>query len=100
MHGVCTSRRESHPLLRVSIYRVRHLPGYLGWVELDLGCSTILLGQLVATEAAHQPGELPKSKLTQPSRSPDAPDCTISRKKGKKVIHDLNLTRPFPKGER
>ena len=24
--------------------RVRHLPGYLGWVDLDLGCSTILFG--------------------------------------------------------
>ena len=47
----------------------------LGWVELDLGCSTILLGQLSATEAANQLGELPKSKSTQPSRSPDAPDC-------------------------
>ena len=23
---------------------------YLGWVDLDLGCSTILLGQKVATE--------------------------------------------------
>ena len=22
-----------------------HLPGYLGWVDLDLGCSTILIGQ-------------------------------------------------------
>ena len=26
-------------------YRVRRLPGYLGWVDIDLGCSTILLGQ-------------------------------------------------------
>ena len=24
---------------------IRRLPGYLGWVDLDLGCSTILLGQ-------------------------------------------------------
>ena len=48
----------------------------LGWVELDLGCSTILLGQLVATEAAYKPGELPTSKSTQPSRKPDAPDCS------------------------
>ena len=38
----------------------------LGWVDLDFGCSTILLGQQIATVAAHQPGELPKSKSTQP----------------------------------
>ena len=49
----------------------------LGWVDLDFGCSTILLGQYLATISAHQPGELPKSKSTQPSPSPDAPDCTI-----------------------
>ena len=42
-------------------------PGGLGLVDLDMGCSTILLGQWVATVAAHQPGELPKSKSTQPS---------------------------------
>ena len=40
-------------------------PRRLGFVDLDLGCSTTLLGQLVATVAAHQPGELPKSKSTQ-----------------------------------
>ena len=33
-----------------------------GFVDFDLGCSTILLGQKVSTVAAHQPGELPKSK--------------------------------------
>ena len=27
------------------IYRVGHLVVQLGWVDLDLGCSTILLGQ-------------------------------------------------------
>ena len=26
-------------------YRVTLVVGYLGWVDLDLGCSTILLGQ-------------------------------------------------------
>ena len=36
---------------------------YMGWVDLDLGCCTALLGQQVATVAAHQPGELPKSIL-------------------------------------
>ena len=42
-------------------------PGGLaqGFVDLDLGCSTILLGQYVATVAAHLPGELPKSKSQQ-----------------------------------
>ena len=29
----------------VSVYRVRHLVANLGWVDFDLGCSTILLGQ-------------------------------------------------------
>ena len=27
------------------LYRVTHLVANLGWVDLDLGCSTILLGQ-------------------------------------------------------
>ena len=39
---------------------------YMGWVDLDLGCCTALLGLQVATVAAHQPGELPKSESTQP----------------------------------
>ena len=30
---------------RSRIYRVGHLVVQLGWVDLDLGCSTILLGQ-------------------------------------------------------
>ena len=61
-------------LLLMSQYRVTLVVEYLGWVDLDLGCSTILLGQYVATVAAHQPGELPKSKSTnlgiQPPKSP------------------------------
>ena len=45
-------------------YKVGLLIWQLGWVDLDLECSNILLGQLVAPVAAHQPGELPKSKST------------------------------------
>ena len=41
-------------------------PGGLGLVDLDFGCSTILLGQYVATVVARQQGELPKSKSPQP----------------------------------
>ena len=33
------------PLQMSSLYRVGHLVVQLGWVDLDLGCSTILLGQ-------------------------------------------------------
>ena len=40
--------------------------GDTGWVDLDFGCCTVLLGQQVATVTANQPGELPKSKSTQP----------------------------------
>ena len=28
-----------------ALYRVTHLVANLGWVDLDLGCSNILLGQ-------------------------------------------------------
>ena len=47
-------------------YRVTLVVEYLGWVDLNLECSTILLGQYVTTVAANQPGELSKSKSTQP----------------------------------
>ena len=55
------------PLKRASAYtyRVTLVVEYLGWFDLVLECSTILLGQLIATVAAHQPGELPKSKSTK-----------------------------------
>ena len=49
------------------LYRVILVVSELGWVDLDLRCSTILLGQLVATIAAHQPGEHLKSKSTHPN---------------------------------
>ena len=39
----------------------------MGWVDLDLRCSTILLGQYVATVSAHQLREHLKSKSTQPN---------------------------------
>ena len=49
---------------------------YLGWVDLDLGCSTILLGQEVATGAAYQPGNSPNlSQPNQGTRPPESP-CT------------------------
>ena len=47
----------------------------LGWVELDFGCSTILLGQQVATEAAHQPENSPNPSQPNPSPRGDAPPC-------------------------
>ena len=44
-----TRRLEWNWFLRSSdeecLYRVGMVVGYLGWVDLDLGCSTILLGQ-------------------------------------------------------
>ena len=50
----------------LNMYRVDHHVSDLGWVDLDLVCSTTQLGQELVTIAAHQPGELPKSKSTQP----------------------------------
>ena len=38
------------------LYRVAHLLADLGWVDLDLGYFTTLLGQQIAAVAAHQPG--------------------------------------------
>ena len=52
------------------LYRVTLVVEYLGWVDFDLGCSTILLGQLIATVAGRQPGELPKSKSTNHGTRP------------------------------
>ena len=49
----------------------------LGWVDLDLGCSTILLGQQVATVPAHQLRELPKSKSTKPRSATTCPAMYI-----------------------
>ena len=47
-------------------YRVRHLPGCLGWVDLDLGSSP---GWWAATVAIYCPSRMvehPKSKSTKP----------------------------------
>ena len=38
-------RRGEIPAVRKGLYRVTLVVEYLGWVDLDLGCSTILLGQ-------------------------------------------------------
>ena len=53
---------------------------YLGWVDFYLGCSTILFGQWVATVAAHQQGELPKSSSSKPCRQTDSilGPCSLS----------------------
>ena len=40
-------------------------PRGLGWVDLDLGCSTVLLGQHQSCSTAQRPVEHPKSKSTQ-----------------------------------
>ena len=38
----------------------------LGWVDLDLGCSTVLIGQHRSCRTAQRPVEHPTSKSTQP----------------------------------
>ena len=48
------------------MYRVTMVFLDLGCVDLDWGCSTVLLGQWVSTVKAHQPGEPPKPNSTQP----------------------------------
>ena len=49
----------------------------LGWVDLDLGSSPGWWADTVATYCQSRMVEHPKSKSTQPSPSPDAPDCTV-----------------------
>ena len=48
----------------------------LGWVDLDLGSSPGWGADTVATYCPSRMVEHPKSKSTQPSPSPEAPDCT------------------------
>ena len=58
-------------------YRVRHLPGYLGWVDLDLVSSP---GWWAATAATYCPSRMvehSKSKSTQPTDKPPAPPCSV-----------------------
>ena len=43
-----------------------HLLADLGWVDLDLGCPTVMLGQHRSCSTAQRPVEHPKSKSTQP----------------------------------
>ena len=52
-----------------------HLLADLGWVDLDLGCSTVLLGQHRSCSTAQRPVEHPKSKSTQPSPRGDGSPC-------------------------
>ena len=57
-------------------YRVTHLLADLGWVELDLLCSAVLLWQLRSCSTAQRPVEHPKSKSTHPSPRGDGSPCT------------------------
>ena len=41
-------------------YREFHLLANLGWVDFDLGCSTILLGQLLANSTGPPAGGTPQ----------------------------------------
>ena len=47
-------------------YRIRHLPGYLGWVDLDLVSSPSWWAATAATYCPSRMVEHPKSKSTQP----------------------------------
>ena len=51
----------------------------LGWVDLDLRSSPSWWATSVATYCPSRMVEHPKSNSTQPSRSPDAPDCIYPR---------------------
>ena len=51
----------------------------LGWVDLDLGSSPGWWAASVATYCPSRMVEHPKSNSTQPSRYPDAPDCSLVR---------------------
>ena len=58
---------ESYLLAFLKVqYRVTHLLANLGWVDFDLGCSLGWWAATVATYCPSKPGELPKSKSTQP----------------------------------
>ena len=52
-----------------------HLLADLGWVDLDLGCSTVLLGQHRSCSTDQRPVEHPKSKSAQHSPRPDGSPC-------------------------
>ena len=59
----------------IILYRVTHLVANLGWVDYDLGCSTILLGQKVATVAATSQGNSPNLSQPNPGSPPDGSPC-------------------------
>ena len=50
----------------------------LGWVDLDLGSSPGWWAASTATYCPSRMVEHPKSNSSQPSRSPDAPDCIFN----------------------
>ena len=55
-----------------------HLLVNLGWVDFDLGSSPGWWAATVATYCPSRVVEHPKSKSTQPSPKPDAPDFKAS----------------------
>ena len=76
---------SGHPEMVSSLptffYKVTLVVVHLVWVDLHLGCSTILLGQEVATMAAKQPGELPIGPyLSQPNQGARPPVSPCRRK--------------------
>ena len=80
-------------------YRASHV--LVDWVLLTWiwDVPTTLLGQLVATVAAHQPGELPKSRSTQPgsTRTWDALYVvTSTRPVGAKIVPVVFSSRKNP----
>ena len=44
-NGLVQQFYGTEPYVSAGLYRVTLVVEYLGWVDLDLGCSTILLGQ-------------------------------------------------------
>ena len=64
---ICWARnRLVNSMWDSTMYRVAHLLANQGCIDIDFGCSTFLLGQQESYSCGHQPGEIPKSKSTQP----------------------------------
>ena len=65
-----------HPVLYYSVtHLLADLVWVINWVDLGLGCSTVLLGQHGSCSTAQRPVEHPKSKLTQPGPQGDGSHC-------------------------
>ena len=63
------------PAASVLMYRVTHLLADLGWVDLDLGCSTGRWAGLQLRCCQSKTVEHPKSKSTQPGPRGDGSPC-------------------------